>query len=116
MRKITTEEYEAFISEEPFAVVHFDAEWDHGYRPIACKRMIEAQVAFTQRVCFGEIDVDAAVDLARAIPILNVPTIAYYRHGELVAALIGADQNVKSRVDRMMRGEPIGPNDGTNLE
>jgi hypothetical protein len=43
----------------------------------------------------------------------NVPLVAYYRDGRLVAALIGADQDVKARLERVLWGEPIGYNDGT---
>jgi len=38
--------------------------------------------------------------LAKSIPILNVPSVVYYRDGKLVAALIGAGQNVRLHLER----------------
>ena len=39
--------------------------------------------------------------------------VAYYLDGKLVAALIGTGQNVLGRLERVLRGEPIGYKDGT---
>ena len=48
-----------------------------------------------------------------SLPLGNVPTVAYFRDGRLVAALIGSNQDVTARTQRVLRGEPIGYNDGT---
>ena len=63
---------------------------------------------------FAEIDRDANAALAKSIPVANVPLVTYFRSGKLVAALIGAGQNVRARIERVRRGEAIGYNDGTN--
>jgi len=112
IRKLNSEQYTSFLAEKSVAAVHFDAEWD-GYRKGVRASMIEAQEAFGDQVSFGEIDTDSNWELSRSIPVLNVPLVAYYRDGKLLAALIGADQNVRARVERVLNGQPIGYKDGT---
>jgi thioredoxin-like negative regulator of GroEL len=75
--------------------------------------MLEAETDFGEQASFAEIDCDANVKFSKSIPVLNVPLVAYYRDGKLVAALIGADQNVRARMERVLRGEKIGYKDGT---
>ncbi len=113
MRQLTPDDYHAFVAETFVAAIHFDAEWDVGGRPDTRRRMEEAAAAFGDQVNFAEVDIDTQVELAKALPIGNVPTVAYYRNGKLAIALIGANQNVKARVARLLRGESIGYKDGT---
>ena len=113
MRLLDGSEFESFIATKPVAAIHFDAEWDVQYRPLVRRAMLDAERAFGGRVNFAEVDVDQDQELARSIRLLNVPAVAYFRDGALVATLIGANQNVAARVDLVLRGEPIGDQDGT---
>jgi thioredoxin-like negative regulator of GroEL len=61
---------------------------------------------------FGEVDCDSNLELAESIPVLNVSLVVYYRDGRLIAALIGAQQNIRARLERVLRGDPIGHKDG----
>jgi hypothetical protein len=76
--------------------------------------MLDAETIFGERVSFGGIDIDQNEKLVKSTRILNVPEIAYYREGKLVAALIGVRQSVRSRVQRVLAGEPIGYKDDTD--
>ena len=76
--------------------------------------MLDAEKTFGDRVSFGEIDIDQNEKLVKSMGILNVPAIAYYREGKLVAALIGVHQSVRVRVQRVLTGEPIGYKDDTD--
>ena len=116
VRQLTSEEYEAFVRQKRAAAIHFDAEWDVGYRPITRCKMREAMDALATQANFGEVDCDRHADLARSIRILNVPAVAYYSHGSLAAVLIGVRQNVRERVERLLRGQPIGYEDGLNSD
>ena len=69
--------------------------------------MAVAEQVLAGRVNFGEVDCDNDPELAKSIPILNVPSVAYYRQGKLVGALIGASQNVQLVLERLLRGDPI---------
>jgi thioredoxin-like negative regulator of GroEL len=114
VHQLTEKDFNDFISQREFAVIHFDAPWDVGYRPPMQLIMNKASEDFPE-VNFAEVDVDRDGDLARDLPVMNVPTVAYYRYGELVAALIGQQQNIEQRLCRLMRGQTIGYNDGTGV-
>ena len=113
MRLLIGNEVPAFVAAKAAAALHFDAEWDTHHREATRKSMREAETAFSDQANFGEIDCDANVELSKSIPVCNVPLVAYYRNGKLIAALIGAGQNVRARMERVLRGEEIGYKDGT---
>ena len=69
-------------------------------------------MAFAEWVNFGEVDCDEEPSLATSIPVLNVPTVAYYCGGRLFAAQISATQNVAARTQAMLDGIRIGQADG----
>jgi thioredoxin-like negative regulator of GroEL len=111
--KVTKENYATFITERRFAVLHFDTEWDVGGRPLMRLIMAAIMKEFPEGVNFGEVDCDVDVEPAKGIPVWNVPLVAYYRQGKLVAALVGMGQNVRERLRRVMKDEFIGHRDGT---
>jgi hypothetical protein len=41
-----------------------------------------------------------------------VPAVVYYLDGALVSVLVGAHQNIQGRLERLLRGEQIGHDDG----
>jgi thioredoxin-like negative regulator of GroEL len=112
MQLLTGTDFQSFIEAKKAAVVPLDAEWDVAYRPVLRRRILEAEEVLADQVNFGEVDCDTNLDLAESIPIPNVPSVVYYRNGELIAALVGAEQNVRARVERVLRGESIGYKDG----
>jgi thioredoxin-like negative regulator of GroEL len=69
--------------------------------------MADAEQVLGGRVNCGEVDCDSDPELAKSIPILNVPSVAYYRDGKLVGALIGAGQNVRLHLERVLGGDTI---------
>jgi thioredoxin-like negative regulator of GroEL len=112
IRQLTSDDYETFVRQKRAAAVHFDADWDVGYRPITSLRMTEAADALAEHVNFGEVDCGGEAELAKSIRVLNVPAVAYYLDGILVSLLVGARQNIQGRLERLLRGEHIGHNDG----
>ena len=114
MRLLTSKKVPAFVAAKAAAALHFDAQWDAKCREQVRRSMLEAEAALGKQAAFAEIDCDSNVALSKSIPVLNVPLVACYRDGELVAALFGADQNVRARVERVLRGEKIGYQDGTS--
>jgi thioredoxin 1 len=103
---------ESFVAENSVAAIHFDAVWDVSGLASIQPKLEEAESVFGGQVAFGFVDCDTSPELAKAIPILNVPTVAYYRNGKIVAALIGAQQNVLLRLQHLLRGEEVGYKDG----
>jgi thioredoxin-like negative regulator of GroEL len=113
MQLLNPANYDSFVAAKATAVVHFDAEWDVSGRAVTRGKMAEAEQALGEQVNFGEVDCDRDTELARSIPVLNIPMVAYYRRGKLVAAIGGARQNVRGRLELVMRDQPIGHQDGT---
>jgi len=112
MRLLNSVDFQSFVEAKQAAAMHFDAEWDVAPRLVLRRRMLEAEEALADDVNFGEVDCDSDIALADSIPIRNVPTVAYYLNGKLIAALVGGEQNIRVRVERLLRGESIGRNDG----
>lgn len=108
----TTDKFAEFVRSKRITVIHFDATWDVGNRPIAQCQMRLAHIRFGTEVAFAEVDVDTEADLARQAGVLNVPAIAYYRDGKFVAALLGADQDIAARINRLRCNQEIGYGDG----
>jgi thioredoxin-like negative regulator of GroEL len=107
MRALTQADISCFLAEKPAAAIHFDASWDEKHRAITRRIMTGAEQVLSGSVNFGEVDCDRDPKLATSIPILSVPSVAYYRDGKLVGALIGASQNVQLHLERVLRGDPI---------
>jgi len=107
MRLLTHADIAPFLVEKSAAAIHFDANWDAKYRAVTRSAMADAERVLADRVNFGEVDCGNDPELAQSIPILNVPSVAYYRDGKLVGALIGADQNVRLHLECVLRGDPI---------
>jgi thioredoxin-like negative regulator of GroEL len=108
MRLLTKTDAESFVAVKPASAVHFDAEWDERYRTILRGKMEEAEQVLGEQVNFGEVDCDLSPELAKAIPVVNVPSVAYYLDGKLIAALVGAEQDVLGNLERLLHGEPFG--------
>jgi len=109
MRQLTSTDIASFVAAKSVAAIHFDAEWDVSYRPIVRAKMLEAERVLDEQANFGEVDVDQNQKVAQAIRLLNIPAVAYYRGGKVVAVLHGARQNICARIERLLRGELIGP-------
>lgn len=107
MRLLTQADIASFLAEKPVAAIHFDANWDAKYRAVTRSAMADAEQMLAACVNFGEVDCDSEPELAKSIPILNLPSVAYYRDGKLVGALIGASQSVRLHLERVLRGDPI---------
>ncbi len=106
IRAISADEFESFLRESEYAVVLFDASWNVASKEKFWPRFEAASETYTGRVVFGEIDCDISPQIARSIPIANLPAVAYYRHAGLITALIGY-QDVASLTEALVDGRPI---------
>jgi Thioredoxin len=116
IQKLSGDKYEAFVRQKRAAAVHFDADWDVGYRPIARRGMSDASGVLGEHVNFGEVDWDQEVELEKSLRVLSVPTVAYYLDGNLMGVLVGARQNILGRLERLLRGQQIGRDDGQGYD
>lgn len=76
--------------------------------------MLVAERELSGAANFGEVDVDSNMELAKSVRLLNVSAVGYYRRDQLVALLIGSRQDVRRRLERVMRGESIDDKDGND--
>jgi len=80
--------------------------------PITQQEMKDAEAALSEEVNFGKVDCDQEIPRAQSIGLLSVPAVAYYRDGKLVAVLPAIQQDIHGRLVRLLRGDPIGKDDG----
>ena len=85
-------ELPSFLTKRPFSVIHLDATWN-GQR-FTLQRQIDALVELIADTSFGYVDVDEHQGYARTVGVRNVPSCAYYRGLELIATVIGMQQDV----------------------
>ena len=95
--------YRAFISERPIAVIHFSAAWnaiEEHMRAIIRSAADEIEGA----VNIGELDVDENPRTATAMKILTVPTVIYYRDGQVIEKVPGlaANKNAAERIKLLL--------------
>jgi hypothetical protein len=111
MRLRNCADFRSFLETKPGAAIHFGTAWNVAVGLNLQQRMLGAEAALAGLANPGEVDCGSDPAREKSIPVPNVPLVAYYRYGELIAALVGAEQNVGARMARVFRGESIGYND-----
>ncbi len=112
---LTKNTYQTFIHEKEWAVILVDTESDIRGQAKIIPTIRKSINTYKEVVSFGQFDPEIETDLARQTNILNMPTILYYRKGELVASLLSAFQNVSGRIQSLMNGQEIGYHDGNDF-
>ena len=95
----------AFLCERPFSVIHLDADWDV-YRHKLRAEMEKVAEQTGGDTSFGYLDIDQNRDHARSIGLLNVPASSNYRGRELVATVIGMNQDIAAILAKVKAGLP----------
>ena len=90
--KITNENFEELKNGELPLVVDFWATWCGPCRMIA---PIISQLAEEGKIVVGKCDVEECEDLVADLGIRNVPTILFFKGGEVVDKLVGAANKTK---------------------
>lgn len=92
--KITLENYESLKNGELPLVIDFWATWCGPCRMIA---PIVAQLAeeYDGKVVIGKCDVEECEDIAVDLGIRNVPTLLFFKGGEIVDKMVGAANKAK---------------------
>jgi hypothetical protein len=105
LRSLIQNEVLDFLSARAFSVIHLDAVWD-GYAAPLAKKLVLCSEAMPD-IGFATIDCDAEQEYARKVSLLNVPTLLYFRGTELVAQVIGKEQDVAANIRKLKAGEQI---------
>jgi thioredoxin 1 len=102
VEKITDGTFEAFISENPAAVVDCWAAWCMPCRFLST--VIDELVREHGDVSFGKLNVDENRAIPMKFGITSIPTLLYFRDGKLVDKTIGAlpMEAIKDRIRKKL--------------
>ena len=105
--KLSSATYRDFIERNEFGVVLFDAPWDVGGAKAIRPLLQSILQTYSDRVRFGEVDIDECQDVAASVRLLNIPTLGYYRGGNLTGLFIGQAQDVSARIAALLAGKKL---------
>lgn len=94
--KITNENFESVKNEGLPLVVDFWATWCGPCRAIA-PTVAELAKEYDGKINVGKCDVEEADEIAAQFGIRNIPTLLFFKNGEVVDKLVGAVS--KSKLD-----------------
>ena len=92
--QITNENFESLKSGQLPLVVDFWATWCGPCRMIA-PIIAELAEEYDGRIVVGKCDVEESEDIAAEYGIRNIPTILFFKGGEVVDKLVGAQSKAK---------------------
>ena len=92
--QITSENFAGLKSGAQPLVVDFWATWCGPCRMIA-PVIAELAQAYDGRITVGKCDVEENEELAEEFAIRNIPTILFFKNGEIVDKLVGAVSKAK---------------------
>lgn len=92
--QITTENFETLKGGDKPLVVDFWATWCGPCRMIA-PIIAELAEEYDGRIVVGKCDVEENDDIAMEFGIRNIPTILFFKNGEVVDKMIGAAPKAK---------------------
>lgn len=92
--QITDQSFDALLKENEVVVVDFGATWCGPCQMVG--PIIEELAAdYEGRAAIGKCDVDANSELPAQFGVRNIPTILFFKNGELVNKLVGAQPKAK---------------------
>ena len=92
--QITSENFESLKNGQQPLVVDFWATWCGPCRMVA-PIISELAEKYDGKIVVGKCDVEENDDLANAYGIRNIPTILFFKNGEVVDKLVGAVSKAK---------------------
>ena len=100
---ITNENFESLKNGEQPLMVDFWATWCGPCRMIA-PVIAELAKAYDGKITVGKCDVEECEDLAAEFGIRNIPTILFFKGGQVVDKLIGAQPkaNIEAKIQALL--------------
>jgi len=90
MKNLDSKEYYEMIKSDKLSVVKYGASWCGPCRVLA--PIMDGVSTKFDDVNFGEIDVDAQSEITREQGVRSVPTIIFFKKGEIVERMVGLQQ------------------------
>lgn len=91
MKNLNEKEYYEMINSDNLSVIKFSGVWCGPCRVLA--PILQSVSEKFDDVNFGEVDVDAQSEIAREQSIRSVPTIIFFKKGEIIDRLVGLQQS-----------------------
>jgi thioredoxin 1 len=89
VRVITNENFDEVLSAERLAVLDFWAEWCGPCRMVS-PIIDELAVEYAGKVMIGKVNVDEHNDVVSRFGIRNIPTVLFFKDGQVVDKHVGA--------------------------
>lgn len=101
--EITDATFEEVLSTDKLVVVDFWAEWCGPCRMIT-PIIEELSDEYAEKVVIGKVDVDNNPDITAKFGIRNIPTILFFKNGEIVDKQVGAAQKsaLVEKIDKLL--------------
>lgn len=101
-QNVTNENFPGIIN-NPVAVIDFWATWCGPCRRVA-PIMEELAEEYAGRVAIAKCDIEENDELAEQFQIMSVPTILFFKNGQLADKLVGAapKDDIKKKIDALL--------------
>lgn len=101
-QKVTTENFESLVN-APAAVIDFWATWCGPCRRIA-PIIEELASEYEGRVQIAKCDIEECDELAERFHIMSVPTLLFFKNGEVADKIIGAapKEMIREKIEALL--------------
>lgn len=102
--EITDATFEEVLKSDKLVIVDFWAEWCGPCRMIG-PIVEELAVDYADKVIVGKVDVDNNDEITSKFGIRNIPTILFFKNGEIVDKQVGAAQKsaLVEKIDKQLQ-------------
>ena len=90
MKNLNSKEYYEMVQSDKLSVIKMGAIWCGPCRVLA--PILQSVSEKFEDVNFGEIDVDNQPEIVREQSVRSVPTILFFKNGEIVDKMVGLQQ------------------------
>ena len=92
MKQFTPETYKEAINSDKLTLIKFFGTWCGPCRVLS--PILEDVISEFPGLNAGEIDIDQNIDIAVADGIRGVPTVVFYKNGQIVDRVVGLQSNL----------------------
>ncbi len=104
-KNLTDKNFQKEVLENPEPVlVEFGADWSGACQMLA-PVLAQLQEEFNGKIKLGRLDIDAHARIATAYGIQDLPTLLFFKHGQVVDQIIGVAprQVIAARLHALLR-------------